>query len=285
MAPDHHYDLVLTKDGTYTLHSTEFGESMHSVSGAYEEALLKHVYPSGILDSPATSKSVLDIGFGLGYNVLALLSEIDRKGPDASFDVVSFEKDRSLITLMDQIVFNDRRDDIYKLIRQAFAKGEAQWKSTDVKILFGDAREIIKGIGDAKFDAVFFDPFSPAKNPELWSVEFFREIHRAMGGSGILTTYSSAVQARAALIEAGFYIGKGPSVGGKREGTIAAKTGIIRPLSEADLKAIAIDPKAVPYRDPGLSNTRDNIRERRKGEIRDRKQERGRPLSRRVHFP
>ena len=73
------YSIINTEDGTYSLYSEEYRQAMHSTSGAYQEAVLKHIYPSQILNSTGTELYVLDIGFGIGYNILALLHEFFRK--------------------------------------------------------------------------------------------------------------------------------------------------------------------------------------------------------------
>ncbi len=113
------------------------------------------------------------------------------------------------------------------------------------------------------FHAVFHDAFSPSKNPELWSADFFSEIYRVGADGCMLTTYSSAPQVRGALLEAGFTIERGPSVGKKREGTLAAKGDISQPLGDSELEEIRNDVKSTPYRDPGLVSTREEILARR----------------------
>ena len=42
--------LLTTEDGTSTLFLEEYEQAMHSMSGAYEESLLKHIIPSKILE-------------------------------------------------------------------------------------------------------------------------------------------------------------------------------------------------------------------------------------------
>jgi chorismate dehydratase len=259
--------LIQTGDGSYTLRSVEFDEHMHSLSGAYEEALLKHVVPSGVLKHESDSITVLDVGFGIGYNTLALLTELAGIGYSGMISVVSFEKQRSFLPFMDSIHFNDRRDDSYSFIKKAYRDGSAQIGNSTISILFDDARVSILTLRDSRFDAVFFDPYSPSHNPELWTVEFFRELLRIMSGNGILTTYSSAPQIRAALIEAGFIIGRGPSVGGKREGTLAAKSGCITPLPGEEITALKQNIRAVPYRDRTLTSDRADILQIRLEEI------------------
>ena len=256
---DSSYTLVKTGDGSYTLHLKAYDEHMHSLSGAYEEALLKHVLPSGILNCGRDSLRVLDVGFGLGYNILALLVELRRIGHPGRLTVISIENDRSLLPALRSIRFDDERDEIYAGIRDAYAGGPTQAGNGTISVRFGDGRKIISSLDDDFFDAVFFDPFSPSRNPELWTEDIFRHVYRMMNRDAVLTTYSSAPQVRAALLSAGFIIGRGPSVGGKREGTLAAKTEIIRPIPDLDREELLGSIRAVPYRDPCLSAARDLI--------------------------
>ncbi|OHD63752.1 MAG: hypothetical protein A2176_14540 [Spirochaetes bacterium RBG_13_51_14] len=260
--------MVETGDGSYTLYLSEYDEHMHSLSGAYEEALLKHVYPSGIVLSKKKSLTVLDVGFGLGYNTLALIAELTRNDFKGRCAVYALERERFLTPVMDALVFHDMRDSIYSMLKSAYLHGTSQTDAVTVTVLHGDARESVRTLCNQAFDAVFFDPFSPSRNPELWSVEFFIELYRLMSNTGVLTTYSCAPQARMAMIEAGFIVGSGPSVGGKREGTLAAKTGVITPLAPGDMNALRNNAHSVPYRDSGLSGNRASILERRREEIR-----------------
>ena len=78
--PAYTYRAVSTGDGSLSLFSEEYSEMMHSDSGAYEESLLKHVYPSRVL-ARTEATTVFDIGFGLGYNALALALEWQKQHP------------------------------------------------------------------------------------------------------------------------------------------------------------------------------------------------------------
>lgn len=265
---DKRYEFVQTQDGSYTLYLTEYGEHMHSLSGAYEEAVLKHVHPSGILNQNKKKLMVLDVGFGLGYNILALIDELAKSNFSGSLSVISLEKEQSLFPALRSITFQNSRNDTYSFIKQAYKNGSSRRGAITIAVLFGDARDTVRSLADGAFDAVFFDPFSPSRNPELWSVDFFKHMFRLMTGAAILTTYSSAPQIRMALLEAGFTIGRAPSVGGKREGTVAAKTDIITPLSADDLAALQGNSRTVPYRDGDLSGDKTSILERRRREIR-----------------
>ena len=265
--------LITTDDGSATLFLDEYEQAMHSTSGAYEEALLKHVQPSMILKKNKEILTVLDVGFGLGYNVLALIDRFSSERRNSVLSIISLEKDKNFSGYMESVRFNDQRDSIYEIIRKTYINGSMKFKNFRLKILFGDARDSLKNMPGIKFDAVFQDPFSPAKNPELWTVEYFRLIAGLMKDDAILTTYSSADHIRMAMIEAGLVVGKGPSVGQKREGTLAALTEVISILDNRRILEITDNLKSEPYRDPGLNMSRElilgnrleSIREKTKG--------------------
>lgn len=265
------YSIITTDDGSSTVSLTEYGEHMHSHSGAYDEALRKHLIPSRILKRIDRSLSVLDIGFGLGYNILALVTEAQSSGNSVHLSIVSFEKDRRFLPILESIVFNDERDALYEYIRKAYQFGHADLGSISITVKIGDARNSVHHLDDNAFHAIFFDPFSPARNPELWSCQFFIEMYRVMKDGGILTTYSSASHVRAAMLEAGFTVGRGPGVGGKREGTLASKGKAVTSLTESEITAILTDYKSAPFRDVSLAADRESIREARRKEIRARK--------------
>lgn len=255
--------LITTDDGSSTLFLEEYDQAMHSISGAYEESLLKHIIPSRILDVNSNSISALDIGFGLGYNVLALIVEFISKKKDSYLEIVSVEKEKCFSDFLSLIKFNDSRDKIYNFVKTVYISGEGNFNNISLKIIFGDARATIRELSGKKFNAVFQDPFSPSKNPELWSVDYFLSIKNLISSDGILTTYSSADHIRRAMIEAGFNIGHGPSVGKKREGTIASINTIINQLEDFEIESIYSNIRSYPYYDPTLNLSRDTILQNR----------------------
>jgi hypothetical protein len=87
--------------------------------------------------------------------------------------------------------------------------------------LRGDARERLAETGGG-FDVIFQDPFSPANNGELWTVEFLRALRAECAERAVLATYSAATSTRVALLLAGWFVGAGPSTGTRGETTVAA---------------------------------------------------------------
>ncbi len=265
------FKIIKTEDGSDTIFDSEYNEAMHTLSGAYEESLHKHIYPSKILSAAKKEVNILDVGLGLGYNILALLNEFSKSAGDIFVRIYSLEKTRLYYDKMNELKFNDHRDMIYNTIKKAFCSGSYSSDRYSISVIMGDARNTVKKLPSLLFDAVFHDPYSPSKNPELWTVQFFKEIYSSMDKEGILTTYSSAPQVRGALIEAGFIIGKGPSFGRKREGTTASKTDMIEPLDKDEINELMQNIKSTPYLDLSLADERGSILQRRIDEMKEKR--------------
>ena len=97
------------------------------------------------------------------------------------------------------------------------------------KFHLADFPELLKtGGANLKFiappHAIFYDAFSPAKNPAMWTLPVFQNLFRALdpARSCALTTYSRSTMIRATLLLAGFFVGIGLAMGMKEEATIAA---------------------------------------------------------------
>ena len=71
-------------------------------------------------------------------------------------------------------------------------------------------------------DLVYFDPFSPASNPDMWTEAVLSRVRRHCREDALLLTYSAATPTRVTLLLAGFYVGAGVSTGTKGETTVAS---------------------------------------------------------------
>lgn len=158
--------------------------------------------------------------------------------------------------------------DISSKLHNIYYRSLSSGKSIDKKdyknkvfaeFYINDARSSLKQL-DKQYDFIFHDPFTPSKNPVLWTLEFFNLLHNRLNNYGNLTTYSNAAPVRAAMIEAGFCIGQTEPVGKKTPGTIAYKNqGLVKmPLTEKE-KGILQTKAGIPYRDKSLTNTSEEI--------------------------
>jgi len=258
------YNIIETADGSFSLYSKEFDQLMHAREGAYTEALSKHVFPSKILCSTDKVINILDIGFGTGYNPLALIMQTrDKKFEE--INIYSLEFSKESYSSISKIKFDDDKDIYFDKIKEGFLNNKSSFENVNIHFMFGDARESIKNLSERKiyFDAVFHDPFSPAKNSELWTVDLFKVIGSIIKDKTFLTTYSSALQIRRGMIEAGFFIGDLVCDNLPKTGTIASKTPFDGSFDKKKIDEIFKEILSVPYRDENLSLCRDEISENR----------------------
>lgn len=204
--------LIKTNDGSFTFFSEKYGETFKSVSGALEEAEKKFIIPCNIRDNI----SILDIGFGLGYNIVSAM----RKAK--SLRIISLEKDKELFDQIQTFEVPEQIKENYSKIRIAAKNMSYKDNEYQIDIILGNAEETIKNIKE-EFDAVFLDPFSPKKNTELWTLEFLKDVFAVMKKGAVLSTYSCAGQIRRNLIAVGFEVKEGPIVGRRAPSTIAVK--------------------------------------------------------------
>lgn len=209
---------IITKDGSITYFNEKYQEHYHSVTvGAIQEALKKYVEPLNI----QKGMKVLDFCFGLGYNSIALLSKCK------DVEIVGIEIDKKILDKILKIDKIDGYDDelriIKDVVRLGFEGKDYENSNLKIKLIIDDIKKAIKKLEDNYFDAILFDPFSPKKEPTLWSLDVFSEMFRVMKADGRLTTYSCARIVRDNMKEAGFKVIDGPILGRKSPGTIAIK--------------------------------------------------------------
>lgn len=209
---------IVTKDGSITFRSDEYNETYHSISGAVEEAFKKFVEPAMEVAKGKDEISILDVGFGLGYNSAAMMDKILEENLSCEIEIVGIEKDEKIL---DKIKSLQPMIKTYYVIKDTI---ENQYyydcEGIRIKILIGDALKGIKRVKE-KFDVILHDPFSPKKNPELWTESFFKALRKLIKKDGILTTYSCARIVRDNLKKAGFKVQDGPKVGRRAPSTIA----------------------------------------------------------------
>jgi tRNA U34 5-methylaminomethyl-2-thiouridine-forming methyltransferase MnmC len=210
---------ITSGDGSVTFFNETYGDIYHSTLGAAAEALVKYVKPAALekrIQQPCIR--ILDVCFGLGYNTAAALDHLHELGYQGQIEVVCLEND---IAILKEIGRIDAPFNSYPLIKRLATQNEAIEGSVRLTLLVADARQSVKECGQ-DFDAVFFDPFSPKKQPDLWQTSFFADIRKMMKKGAILTTYSCARMVRDNLKAAGFLVSDGPKYGTRSPATLAA---------------------------------------------------------------
>ncbi|MFP4118570.1 MAG: tRNA (5-methylaminomethyl-2-thiouridine)(34)-methyltransferase MnmD [Candidatus Woesearchaeota archaeon] len=220
------YEKVKTGDGSETFRNTEIDECYHTKSGSFHEALEKHVRPSRIVEIAKKNSSVVigDACFGLGYNTLMALHHIRKECPGCNIKIIAFENDPALMEEASRLTFDKTYEQEATIIK-SMLKPPYQYFSSDFQgsVWVGDLAKMLMYVPDDTFDVIFYDPFSPKKQPEMWSEELFRQAYRSMRQGGRLTTYSCARIVRDNMKKAGFAVEDGPCIGRRSPSTIAVK--------------------------------------------------------------
>lgn len=262
--------LEPTADGSFTLFSEDFGEWFHSRAGAYTEAHTTYVEATDLTKlAQANSLTLLDVCYGLGYNSAAALATVQRVNPQGRVHLIGLELDgRVPKQAVDSGLIGHWSPEIQGILTQLAHQGRVSGPTLRAELRLGDARQTVQTLAEEGFqaDVIFFDPFSPPHCPELWTVDFIRQVARCLSSGGKLATYSCAAAVRAAFLEVGLRIGPIAAAGRRWPGTLAQwSPGDLRSLSPQEQEHLHTR-AAVPYRDPSLQDSADAIRQRRQQE-------------------
>lgn len=258
-----------TADGSFTFFSETFQEAFHSAAGAQQEAEQKFVQACHLstLAQQQDSITLLDVCYGLGYNAAAALTSIWSINPQCYVHLVALEQDSGVPRqALAYHLLQPWPQPVVQALTDLVEAGSYQAPTLTAHILWGDARQTLLSFSSLAADAIFLDPFSPPKCPQLWTVEFIQLLAHHLGPTGSLATYSSAAAVRTALRLAGLCFGPTPQVGRRSPGTLARWSDQgLRPLSPEELEHLQTR-AAIPYRDSGLCDDAPTIHQRRRQE-------------------
>lgn len=228
-------DPVKTEDGSYTIMHPGHGECYHSYDGAAKEARDLYIERSGFLDAVSrTTKAirVLDVGLGLAYNALTTVDAWRTLGNPSNIEMLSLEIEEKLVIELasgkpswsegwaDE--WKDLASSLEKIedpqsidrLKDKFSFAKSFWhaklkkgeSSFDWLIVIGDASKAsgFKTDEEQPWDFVWQDPFSPEKNPSMWSAKWFSLVKKECHKETSLMTYSVSRVTKNALTEGGW---------------------------------------------------------------------------------
>ena len=209
------YKIQNTNDESHTILNSETNETYHSRHGAISES--RHVFiNNGLLSFKKKHIDILEIGFGTGLNAFLSLIESNKRSIKLNYRAI----DPNIIEigviekLNYHTFFNLKKYEFLKIhttkwnktveICNNFNLTKHHNKIEDFKLLF-------------KFDLIYFDAFSPRKQPELWKESIFSLLYEQLNSKGILVSYCAKGSIKRLLKKVGFKVItlKGPP--GKRE--------------------------------------------------------------------
>lgn len=208
--------LMITEDGSHTLFVNGMEEPYHSTHGALQES--SHIFiKHGLHTLDKDTVSILELGFGTGLN--ALLTCIESISLD--LDIYYHAVEKYPLNESEYKKLN------YEKLLKSSPKGllhklhSCPWEK---KVQVSERFTLYKENADfrsmnppSKMKLIYFDAFSPDKQPELWKPAIFGSIARLAAPGAILVTYSSKGSVRRALSSNGFEVFKVAGAHGKRE--------------------------------------------------------------------
>jgi tRNA U34 5-methylaminomethyl-2-thiouridine-forming methyltransferase MnmC len=216
-------DIIQTEDGSTSIFIPEWNESYHSKHGAIQEAY--HVFiKSGFSLFEGKPVSILEIGFGTGLN--AFITSIEAEKNNQRVNYVGVEaypiSDEEIASMNFASLIDSNKMHVFNQIHSC------PWEiNNDIQTTFSltKRKQLFQDIDDEdSFDLIYFDAFGFTLQPELWSVEIFNKMYKALRNDGVLVTYACRTAIKNAMKEAGFQIEKLPGAPGKREMLRAKKS-------------------------------------------------------------
>lgn len=257
------YRLVQLVNGAHSIHSVAEHETFHPVIGPVAEAEALYVKQMRLPERAARHAGemvVWDVGLGAGANALTVLRAL--RGAACPIHLFSF--DHTLAPLSFGLehretlgYFEGYEQAIEILLRDKrveFRDGNHQvrWE-----VQVADFPTLVNQAGAEKWPkphTILFDAFSPAKNPEMWTLPLFRRIYSLLDPARpcAMPTYSRSTLLRVSWLLAGFYVGIGHATGEKEETTIAANSLelLAEPLDHRWLQRVRRSTSAEPLQEP-----------------------------------
>ena len=209
--------VIITADGSTTLHIPAWNEQYHSKHGAIQEAY--HVFiKNGFAATESSELSILEIGFGTGLNAFITLLEADKTGRTIHYTGVEaypIKEDELLrLNFVNEL---DCRNLSHKFEEMHLSPWE-KWQSVTDKFHLYKNQMFIHNVHAVEaFDLIYFDAFGARVQPELWTADIFSKMYRALKPGGKIVTYSAKGSVRRAMQEVGFDVERLPGPPGKRE--------------------------------------------------------------------
>jgi len=223
--------VLLTEDGSHTLEDERTGETYHSIYGAVQES--RHIFIERGLkeafhkaEKPASLKElkIFEVGFGTGLNAFLTWMEAERS--EISIRYTSVE------------LYPVEQSEWEKLNYESILNNESanehiNWPKPSFQLLhtcsWGTFHQLSSHFSfrklqvdfthyfpDMHYDLIYFDAFSPEKQPELWLPERFATLAQHCNPGAILTTYCAKGIVKQALRDADFTVERLKGPPGKR---------------------------------------------------------------------
>ena len=228
--------LIITKDGSHSLWTPDLDETYHSTHGAIQES--KHIFiHHGLLywlhNYTQPSISILEVGLGTGLNALLTYLALLKKRVRTTYTglephPIPWEYVQRF-NYAAQLTQNKTYPTTCRELQTTFEQlhREAATSACQLSDHFLFQKQICAlqtfCMPPNTFDIVYFDAFSPNKQPEMWSVDMLQKVYDMMKPRGIMVTYCAQGKLKRHLKQLGMRVDTLPGPPGKKEMTRAQK--------------------------------------------------------------
>ncbi len=208
--------LKITEDGSHTMFVQGLDEPYHSTHGAIQESM--HVFiKQGLLTLKLSSVRILELGFGTGLNALLTLTESLPLNLDIYYHAVEkypLKESEYRLLNFEKFIDHSPEGTLQRIHNSPWGKAV---QISDRFTLYKEDADFRSMHLPSNINLIYFDAFSPDKQPELWTEDVISSIGRVSDPGAILATYSSKGIVRRTLASCGFEVHKVAGPPGKRE--------------------------------------------------------------------
>lgn len=220
-------EIITTADGSHTIYSPKYDSTYHSMHGAIQES--DHIFiQNGLKHYHKKAQkeviNLLEIGFGSGLNAFMSLYSIQEE--KIKINYIALEKHPlpeeiiAKLNYPEKISFPNSRE-IFTSLHEKSDKAKLINDQFSIWVKNIDFHEM--DLSEAFFDIIYFDPFDPGVEIQLWETGFLLPLKKALRSNGILITYGAKGSFKRALKSLDFQVESIPGPPGKREITRATK--------------------------------------------------------------
>lgn len=213
--------IVITNDGSHSIFNSEINETYHSKHGAIVEA--EHVFiKNGFSKINKNELNILEIGFGTGLNALLTSHKAVQKNIKVNYHTMELFpiKKESYTKLNFTDLIGIEKESFLNLHEKAWGE---ECKINDFFTLNKSKSDLENYTSNTKFDVIYFDAFSPEKQPELWTKNIFKKMYKYLKEDGFLVTYCAKGVVKRTMQAVGFKVIALDGPPGKRQMTRAEK--------------------------------------------------------------
>jgi len=230
------------KDGNPTFWSQKYRDYYHPKAGAYVQAKELFIAQSELqVRLEKGDVTVLDIGFGMGYNSFCAL-DIAQKRSGHALHVKAIDQNRMLLKQSASVI----KEPLHvTMLETLFQHNAYQCDYATIAFIPMEARYAITLLQE-RFDIIFLDPFIESNNASLVTLEFFQKLHALLKLDGVLVASTALHVSQIGLQHAGFDVSLANVEGSDIKGIVAKRSSL--PTFE----------KGTPYHDEnGVLSDRD----------------------------